>query len=172
MNFRQTVLSASVALIAGVSFQASAAETTSSFQSTASVASSCAILGAANMNFPTYLATNNARGTGPSVIQVRCNGGTAAVVQLDLGLNPKAIATCDVPLRQMVSEDGELLEYTLYKASSFVPKDYFGCSTQTQANLSFTDLATKVVNVFGSISAGQGVKNGSYSDTVTVKVTF
>lgn len=172
MNIRNTLSASLLALVAGVSFQASAAEATSTFKSTASVASSCAILGAANLSFPAYSFVNNARGAGPSAIQVRCNRGTTAVVQLDSGLTPAATSTCDAPLRQMKNADGEVLEYTLYKASSFIPADYFGCSTKTQVGLTFDALATKVVNVYGSITPGQGAKNGSYADTVTVKVTF
>lgn len=172
MNICNKLSASLLALAAGISFQASAAETTSTFQSTASVASSCAILGAANLNFSTYSFVNNARGAGPSAIQVRCNGGTAAIVQVDSGLNPNAVSTCEVPLRQMKSAEGELLEYTLYKAPSFVPRDYLGCGATTQVGLSYDALATKVVNVYGSITAGQGVKSGSYVDTVTVKVLF
>ena len=174
MKVRNTLLAAAVALVAGVSFQASAAETSSTFQVTATVASSCAIMGAANLEFDSYnpVSTNaTAALLGfSSGIQVRCNGGTTAKVQLDEGLNKAAGSTCAAPARAMVDGSGNKLNYSLAKAADM--QAVFGCDAATQSSLSFANLETKNVGVFGSIPAAQNVPVGSYADTVTVKVSF
>lgn len=174
MKVRNTLLAAAVALVAGVSFQASAAETSSTFQVTATVASSCAILGAGNLEFGAYdPAVANAtvdKTASSSGIEVRCNGGTTATVQLDEGLNKAAGSTCAAPARAMIDGSGNKLNYSLAKAADM--QSVFGCDAATQASLSFANLETKNVGVFGSIPAAQNVPVGSYADTVTVKVSF
>jgi len=174
MKVRNTLLAAAVALVAGVSFQASAAETSSTFQVTATVASSCAIMGAANLEFDSYnpVSTNaTAALLGfSSGIQVRCNGGTTAKVQLDEGLNKAAGSTCSAPNRAMVNGTGDRLSYQL--ASNGSISDIWGCASDTEETLTFTTLETKNQMVFGEIPAGQAVPVGSYADTVTVKVLF
>ncbi len=174
MKVRNTLLAAAVALVAGVSFQASAAETSSTFQVTASVASSCAILGAGNIEFGSYdpavAHASTALTASSSGIQVRCNGGTTAAVQLDEGLNKLAASTCAAPQRAMIDGSGNKLSYSLAKAAD--QAQVFGCDATNQTSLSYTNLETKTVGVFGSIPAAQNVPVGSYADTVTVKVTF
>ena len=174
MKVRNTLLAAAVALVAGVSFQASAAETSSTFQVTATVASSCAILGAGNLEFGAYdPAVANAtvdKTALSSGIKVRCNGGTTATVQLDEGLNKAAGSTCAAPARAMIDGSGNKLNYSLAKAADM--QSVFGCDAASQSSLSFANLETKNVGVFGSIPAAQNVPVGSYADTVTVKVSF
>ena len=173
--FRKTFLATAVALIAGVSFQASAAETSSTFQVTATVASSCAIVGAANLDFGAYdPAVANAtadKTASTSGIQVRCNGGTTAIVNIDEGLNKLAGSTCAAPVRAMIDGSGNKMNYTIGTAAN-LSRSVIGCSSPTNLPLTFARLETQTVGLFGAIPAAQNVPVGSYSDTLTVKVTF
>jgi len=174
MKIRSTLLASALALVAGISFQASAAETSSTFKVTATVASSCAILGAGNLNFGSYdpaVANASAYLLGSSSgIDVRCNGGTTASVQLDEGLNKDGGSTCASPVRVMVDGSGNRLAYSLARTSDLGTP--IGCDASTEATLTFASLETQNVPVYGSIAPSQNVPVGSYEDTVTVKVTF
>ena len=175
MKFHNTLLAAAVALIAGVSFQASAADTSSTFKSTATVASSCAILSVGNLEFIDAYNPVRANATDSMIgynsgISVRCNGGTTAKIQLDEGLHKSAGSTCAAPARAMVNSKGDRLNYIL--ASNGSMSALMGCTAAVETTLSFVSLETKSQRVFGEIAAGQAVPVGSYADTVTVKVLF
>ena len=173
MKVRNTLLAAAVALVAGVSFQASAAETSSTFQVTATVASSCAILGANELSFGTYDAVTSHKSEdlkSSSKFQVRCNGGTTATIRLDEGMYKSASSQCYFPVRQMFDGGEGKLTYYLSKTYNF--QDSFGCDAESEATVTFANLETQDINVYGRIQAGQNAPVGIYSDTVTVQVLF
>ncbi len=174
MNTRNTLFAAMAIFAIGSSVQASAAETSSTFQATASVASSCAIMGAGNLDFGSYdaVVTNRSEDklSSSSGVEVRCNGGTVATVQVDQGLNPDASSSCDYPSRAMISAQGGRLSYSLSSTADY--QDTLGCDATTEKVLSFANLETQNLGVFGRIGAGQDAPVGSYTDSVTVKVVF
>lgn len=174
MKARNTLLASALALVAGLSFQASAAETSSAFQVTATVASSCAIVNAGQVSFSDYdpagyHATNDMYGNS-SAMQVRCNGGTVANLQLDEGQNKLSGSTCVAPARAMVNDSGQKLGYSL--AQNNARDLVFGCDPSNSKSLTFANLETQTLFVYGTVAAGQDAAVGYYSDTVTVKVTF
>lgn len=175
MNIRNALAVSLLALAAGASFQASAAETSSTFQVTATVASSCAILGASNLEFGAYdpvgaNATTDKTTSTPG-IQVRCNGGTTARVSIDEGLNKGAGSTCAAPIRAMVDGSGNKMSYDIGTAVN-ISRSQIGCDNPRILPLTFANLETQTVGLFGAIPAAQNVPVGSYTDTLTVKVTF
>jgi len=175
MLFRKTLLAASVALIAGLSFQASAAETSATFQVTATVASSCAITGASNLEFGAYdpvVANATAEKTASSSgISVRCNGGTTARVSIDQGLNKAAGSTCAAPARAMVDGLGNKMNYAIGTAAN-ISRSQIGCDNPIIVPLTFSQLQTQTLGLFGAIPAAQNVPVGAYADTLTVTVSF
>lgn len=173
MNIRNSILASALALVAGVSFQASAAETSSTFQVTATVASSCAILGADELSFGNYdavVANKSSDLKANSKIQVRCNGGTTAAVRLDEGVNKFGTSSCGMPVRQLSDGAAGRLKYYVAKTSAF--QDSFGCDADSEATVAFANLETKDVSLYGRLEAGQNAPVGTYADTVTVSVLF
>lgn len=173
MLLRNSLFAALAVVGLSSAFQSSAAETSSTFQVTATVASSCAILGADELSFGNYdavVANKSSDLKASTQVQVRCNGGTTAAVRMDEGVNKLAYSSCQVPERRLSDGSAGMLRYYLSKTSNF--QDSFGCSEETQGSVTFTNLETKQVNVYGYIQAGQNAPVGIYADTVTVSVLF
>lgn len=167
----KSILASVFALVMGMSFQASAADLTSSFQSSASVPSSCVLRNINNIDFNDYDAVfrhATVARQSSTIINVVCNGGTTANLQLDEGLNKMPGSTCAVPVRALVNGSGKKLLYTLGSSGG---KEY-GCDPTSSVSLTFTQFAVKGTSIRATIPPGQDAPLGSYSDTITVKVTF
>ncbi|TXK62339.1 Csu type fimbrial protein [Alkalisalibacterium limincola] len=145
----------------------------SNFDVTATVLGSCVITDTQNIDFGQYdpadanlTAHRDAEGS----VTVRCVRGTAVTVSLGQGNNQADGSSCATPLRQMAAGT-ERLGYGLYQdATRNTP---WGCDAANQQEFTAASPSTPtVLTTFGRIPGGQDVAAGSYTDRVTVDVTF
>jgi len=151
-----------------------AGSASSSFAVTATVVAACKINSASAIAFGNYdpavanaTASKDAQGT----VQIVCTKSAVAVVSMDQGINPGTGSTCSAPSRQMNSGTSKLA-YGIYQ--DLAHGTPWGCTSGTNT-LQFTATGAATPNnftTFGSVPGGQDLPAGSYSDTVTVSVTF
>jgi spore coat protein U-like protein len=145
-----------------------------SFLVTASVAKSCAISGTTNVAFSAYdpadanFSVPLDAGGG---VTVRCTKNVGYDVKLDQGANAATGSSCSAPSRRMAS-GAERLSYALFQNAGRTT--VWGCDVSNDlANTETVGPSSPdTLTVYGRIPAGQDVADGSYSDTVTVTVTF
>ena len=144
---------------------ASAANTaTTTFTVNATVVSACTV-NTTNMAFGTVVpnATNATYTSTQSSITVTCSTGDAYTVALTAGLGTGATETS----RYMMSGTNKLA-YALFNDAPGGTN--WGTLSGTVAK---TGTGTaQVLNVYGQISAQTAPANGSYTDTITVNVTY
>lgn len=166
-TFSKTIISS---LLAVCSIYVNAGTATSNLSVTATVAASCTIATNA-VAFGAYdpIITNktaNLDSTG--TVTVTCTNGSIGTITLGQGANATVGSTDVVPLRQMAASTNRL-SYQLY--SDIARIAIWGNTTVTGLVRTGTGAADPVT-VYGSVTAGQNVPAGSYSDTVVATVTF
>ena len=161
--FRTTVCLAAcvVWLTQGLSFAATA---TTSFQVTATVPDSC-VVSANDLNFGNYNPVSGNDLDGSSTIDVTCTLGTTYNIGLDKGLGTGA----SVASRKMAS-GSDLLDYSLYQDSN--RNTVWGNTVSTDAVSGTGTGIAQSYTVYGRVPASQVVPVGTYTDTITVTVTF
>jgi len=181
MNFSRMVCSAVVALVAGVSFQASAADASESFRSTASVVSSCKLEKQGDVNIGVYnpLQSTGRGPEGSGTFYVTCTRGTKVRLDIDQGLNARAGSTCSAPLRSMKGQTGNNLNYNLnifwFDAVLLEPAKCDGSgeiNELTTSDISVVGPAPYQFQLYAQAPLGQNVQVGDFEDTVTVTLTF
>ncbi|MGJ0492552.1 Csu type fimbrial protein [Methylobacter sp.] len=151
-------------LLGGQAVQAATDDTT--FQVTATVTESCNVT-ATDLAFgnydPSLANTDNI-----STITVTCTKGS----DYDIGLNEGIASGATVTTRQMIDPvSTDLLNYSLFSDSGRTTN--WGNTVSTDTVHVASALGTPEVHtVFGRIPTGQYVTAGSYSDTITVTVTY
>jgi spore coat protein U-like protein len=155
------------------SAQAATSPQTGNLTVSATVASSCLVVGPNALDFGAYDpadAHNTTDLDGSGTITVRCTRGSNALITLGQGANAATGSNCTTPLRQMASGATERLRYFLY---SDTLDTVWGCDTSNDVPFVATNSsAATAINVYGTIPAGQNVAVGSYTDTVLVSITF
>lgn len=166
MSYPKLMLPLAVLLFILYQQAAEAATKTTTFQVTATVNEVCNV-SATDLAFGVYdpasAATDNT-----STITVTCTKGTNYSIGLDAG----TAAGATVTTRQMedaVSSD--LINYSLYSDASRTVNWGNTANTDTVDVASATGAAENHT-VYGRIPAGQFVSAGSYSDTITVTLTY
>ena len=139
----------------------SGATSTSTFQVTATVASSCTV-SATTLAFGNYTL---AQLDGASSITATCTNGTTYTIGLDAG----TFASATTSTRKMTGPSASGLSYSLYSDSGRTTN--WGNVTGSWVSGTGTG-AAQVLNVYGRIPASQTASIGSYADTVTVTITF
>jgi spore coat protein U-like protein len=135
---------------------------TAQFSVTATVVKDCTI-SATNLTFGNYTgAVNNSTST----ISATCTSGTAYTVALSAGLATGATVTS----RSMTGPGSALLHYSLFSNSGRTTN--WGNTSATNWVSGSGNGAAQPLTVYGQIPAGQYVKPGSYTDTITVSVTY
>jgi spore coat protein U-like protein len=151
-------------LLGGQAVQA--ATDTTTFQVTATVNDACTV-SATDLAFGVYdpSAADNEK---TSTITVTCTKGT----DYDIGLNEGAASGATVTTRQMLDTvSSDLINYSLYSDASRTVNWGNTVGTETVHVGSATGAAENHT-VYGKIPTGQYVTAGSYSDTITVTVTY
>ncbi|MBC7700636.1 spore coat U domain-containing protein [Aquabacterium sp.] len=149
------------------------ATSTSTFTVTATVASSCT-LGTSNVAFGAYNPTSGTANDASGAALVTCTTGTTYTIALDAGVSAGG-ASVFSNRRMRIGATTSYLGYQLYldsgrvtvwgdglNSSSINPTS--GTSTGNGSQQSYT--------VYGRITAGNYVTAGSYTDTVTVTLTY
>ena len=141
---------------------AQAATTTTTFQVTATVLSTCQV-SATGLAFGNY---TGAQTNATSTISVTCTNTTPYNVGLDAGTSAGATVTT----RAMTGPAGALLGYALYSdaARSVNWGNTVGTDTVTGTGTG----SAQALMVYGRIPAGSLPTPGAYADTVTVTVTY
>jgi len=165
MSARRVVLSGlfSTLLIGAVATNAAAATSTATISVTATVSASCNVTGG-TLAFGTYDVLSASPTDASLVFTATCATGTSATIGLGLGSHASGTT------RRMADADGDLITYELYKESSHTT--VWGQSGAATVSYLSTSSAPNNFTVYGRIAPEQNVDTESYSDTVTITITF
>jgi spore coat protein U-like protein len=166
-KFKTLALSAataSVLLSAIAPAQAQASTSTATIAVSASVLSSCGVT-ALPLAFGTYSPTQATNTTASTTIAVTCTNGTPYNIGMGLGSGSGAT----VSARKMTA-GSNTLTYNLYQDSGYSTQWGTTIGTNTQTGTG-SGLA-QTITVYGSITALQSVPAGSYTDSITVTLTY
>lgn len=146
-------------------FAVHAATQTTSFNVTASVVSACSV-SAANLAFGNYdpLAATNTDGT--TTITVTCS----LLAPYNLGVSAGSYGTGVSARKMQIGSGTDTLNYSLFRDALRTLNWGVTIGTDTLSGVG-TGLAVPTL-VYGRIPSAQNAPVGSYSDTVTVTVTY
>jgi spore coat protein U-like protein len=161
----------SASMIAGllVGSAAQAGSATATFSVTATVLSTCSV-SATSVAFPNYTPGGGAV-TATGTISVKCTNQTPYTVKLNAGTT-----TSDAYTQRLMANGSYTLQYNLYTSSAYTT--VFGDGTSSTGTGSGTGAGINTANtvtVYGQLvdsTTNQAAATGSYSDTITVTVSY
>lgn len=136
-----------------------------SFAVSAGISATC-VINSASMAFGAYNPTVNANFDATGAVSVSCTNGTSYNIGLDKGLGTGATIT-----NRVMMNGSNKLTYQIYSDSARTQNwgNTVGTNTVSGTGTGFSQSFT----AYGRITAGQtSTPPGSYSDTVTVKITY
>jgi spore coat protein U-like protein len=153
-------------LLAG---SASAASSTANVGVDANVVANCSIT-SAPVAFGAYNTVTAVQVDNQGSVTVSCTLDADSVITLGQGAHD-ANGSAAIPQRRLVnaSDTAEFLSYQLFQETERTT--VWGNTEGTGVEYTGTG-TTDVIDVFGSIAAGQNVKEGTFSDTVVATITF
>jgi len=160
-NFKNTSLLFIYLIVLCFATKAWATTASTTFQVTATIPSSCAVT-ATNLAFGNY---TGAVLDNTSVITVNCTNSTAYNIGLGAGTGTGATTTT-----RILTSGLNKLNYTLWRDSARSLN--WGDTVGTDTLASTGTGAAQTFTVYGRIPASQSSNPGSYSDTITVTVSF
>lgn len=141
---------------------ANAATATQNFNVTATVVNACSLSSISDLAFGNYNFNSPALGT--TSVNVTCSLGSSYTLHINDGLYGSSAST-----RKM--KHATLSDNLSYTLSNTLAGATWGDSVGT--GITGTGLGVAVpTTIFGSVAANQTVTAGSYSDTLTMTVTF
>lgn len=133
--------------------------------SSTSVAKKCTTLTGGSITFAAYVPDATAPNDASTTVAVRCTKGTPVTISMNAGSGAGATEA----VRVLTSAD-DTLQYSLYQNSA---RSTLWGSGDDKASFNGDGLlSTTTLNVYGRITAGQDVKPGSFTDTVTVTLGY
>ena len=145
-----------------ISQAANAATATQNFNVTATVVNACSLSSISDLAFGNYSFSTPSLGT--TSVNVTCSLGSAYTLHINDGLYGSSAST-----RKM--KHGTLTDNLSYTLSNSLAGATWGDTAGT--GVAGTGLGVAVPTViYGSVAANQTVTAGSYSDTLTMTVTF
>jgi spore coat protein U-like protein len=161
---RQFFYAATLLLGAALSFNVFAQAT---LTVSANVTQTC-VLTSGTLLFTGYTGTVDVTAIGS--VGATCTNGSAAKIMMGQGMWPVSGSSDDVPLRRMQigTTTGKYLSYFLY--SQGANNTVWG-NSQNTAKIVNAIGTPQIVDVYGTIPAGQNPFFGAYADTVTVTFT-
>lgn len=157
------VIGVFVGLMCGSALRPVRASTaTSTFQVSATVPASCQV-SASNLNFGNF---TGAQVQATSTISVTCTDTTSYAV----GLGPGTASGATVTSRAMTGPSSTTLSYALYSDSSHSTN--WGDTSATNEVSGTGTGSAQTLTVYGVIPSGSMPIPGSYTDTITVTVTY
>lgn len=139
-----------------------AATSTSSLAVTSTVLASCNVTGS-SVAFGNYTSSQLDQS---ATVAVLCTTGTTYTVALDAGVGTGASTS----VRKMTGTGGGTLNYTLARDSSHSLN--WGSTTGADTSAGTGNGVLQNLTVYGRISSGQLPGAGTYTDTVTVTMTY
>jgi spore coat protein U-like protein len=152
-----------MALLACAGSEAEAATATGSFNVQVTIAATCVVTSATNLNFGTQgvLSTNVDQ---TSTVTVTCTNTTPYNIGLDKGLNGGSVTT-----RQMKAGSA-LINYSLFSDSGRTVN--WGNTVGTDTVAGTGNGTGQAYTVYGRIPPQTTPAPASYSDTITITVTY
>jgi spore coat protein U-like protein len=122
---------------------------------------------ASDLDFGAYASNQAAPAQGQATIQLQCTPGTVAELRLDAGSRPGG----STDLRKMVQDAGiDRLDYGLFQDPGRTV--HWGDRSGVDTLEVVTTGAPQAIPVYGQIPGGQRVRDGIYSDMITVTVFY
>jgi spore coat protein U-like protein len=122
---------------------------------------------AADLNFGGYLSNSTAPVLGQTAISLHCGAGQTAELSLDAGSGP-GVSTNN---RRMEQEGGiDHLDYGLFQDPGRTI--HWGNRSGTDTLEVQTTGAQQTIPIYGQIPAQQRARDGTYSDTITLRVLY
>jgi spore coat protein U-like protein len=151
--------------LSGITAVAHAATAQTTFNVTATVLASCSV-SAGTLAFGNYTPTSGSPTDASSAVNITCTNGTHYTVALDGGSTESNVAA-----RAMSDTNAHTLSYEIYTDSTHAT--VWGDGTGSTITQSGTGSGTaQPLTAFGRVPASQFAAAGSYSDTVTVTVSY
>lgn len=146
-----------------------AGSTTTTFGVSTTINTNCKIDSAGNMTFTSYDPSQGAQ-SATSSLTIHCSKSTPFNIGLDAGIGTGAT----VGTRIMSGSGSNTLNYSLYSDSghSTVWGNTVGTNTVSATGAGFSSGNAITKTVYGQIPDQPDAVPGSYSDTVTVTVSF
>lgn len=165
MNTKRVSVFAAVLGLAAFGSGANAATTTTTFQVSANVIKACSV-SANNLSFGDYDPTSSTPLDVTTTITVLCTLGTSFSVGLDEGDGSGASVTS-----RLMTNGGSTLNYGLYQNAGRSTNWGNSVGSDTPAAQNALALGNDLT-VYGRVPEGQNVAQGTYTDDVTVTVTY
>jgi spore coat protein U-like protein len=144
----------------------SAGTSTGTLTVTASVAGVCTI-GNATLAFGTYNPTAATAINMTSTVTLTCSLGTPYNIGMSAGSGTGATTSS-----RLMTAGSTTLGYNLYRDSGYSLNWGNTVGTDTLSGTSSTSALTNTITIYGQIPAGENAAVGSYTDTVTMTVTY
>jgi spore coat protein U-like protein len=163
------IIAAGAAGLSATSYAANPA--TASMAVTTSVSMSCTIT-AGTMTFASYDPTVTTDTDATATITSTCTAGGAAVITMGEGGRARSGSSDAIPLRAMYNGSEGTPEYLLYHVySDSAGGTVWGNTSDTGKSIT-ADGTAQAFTAFGRIPKNQTVSAGSFSDSVTVTLTY
>lgn len=169
------ILVGSIGLLSAGSERADAGTRATTFEVSAQVAAPCAVRVSAQLSFAEYDVASAAPRDATSGLTIACATRARVLVSIDQGTYPLLGSSDAMPLRSMVSADGQALSYHLYAdAARSIP---WGNTQATsvllpEATVDGSSPPEGNLTVFGRVPAGQRVTSGMYRDYVLATIRY
>jgi len=121
----------------------------------------------ADLNFGAYASNSKTPVQGQTTIQLRCGAGAVAELSLDAGSGPGATTSN----RRLEQDSGRSrLDYDLFQDPGRTI--HWGNRSGVDTLEVVATGAQQTVPIYGQIPAGQRALEGTYSDTITLRVQY
>ena len=130
------------------------------------IVASCTV-SASDLNFGPYISNSNVPVLGQTTISLHCGTGQTAELSLDAGSGPGG----NTNRRRMEQNSGtDRLDYGLFQDPGRTI--HWGDRSGRDTLEVQTTGAPQAIPIYGQIPGGQRARDGTYSDTITIRVTY
>jgi spore coat protein U-like protein len=120
-----------------------------------------------DLYFGSYTSNSTTPVQGQTTIQLLCAPGTTAEIALDAGASPGG----NTSRRNMQQESGnDRMDYDLFQDPGRTI--HWGDRSGNDTVEVLTEGEPRIVPIYGEIPGGQRVREGTYSDVITVSVSY
>jgi spore coat protein U-like protein len=130
------------------------------------VVTACSV-SVSDLDFGSYTSNSSTPVHGQTSIQLQCAPGTAAEISLDAGTSPSG-GTSRRNMQQDVGNDR--MDYDLFQDAGRTI--HWGDRSGNDTKEVVTADAPLTVPIYGEIPGGQRVRDGTYSDVITISVSY
>jgi spore coat protein U-like protein len=102
-------------------------------------------------------------------VRIRCTNGDPYSIAISQGQHPDPTSTASNPHRRMMNSSGALMNYSLYRNIAYSQPWGEDLSARV-SGIGNGQLAT--LSIYGTVSAGQPLPPGLYTDVVTVTIYY